>query len=31
MTVQDIVDLAKIRLQNTAIARNENALIKFIY
>ena len=31
MTVQDIVDLAKIRLNNTAISRNEDALIKFIY
>lgn len=31
MIVQDIIDLAKIRLQNTAIARNEDALIKFIY
>lgn len=31
MTVQDIIDLAKIRLQNTAISRNEDALIKFIY
>lgn len=31
MTVQDIIDLAKIRLHNTAISRNEDALIKFIY
>ena len=31
MIVQDIVDLAKLRLQNTAVARNEDALIKFIY
>jgi hypothetical protein len=31
MTGQDIVDLAKIRLQNTAISRNEDVLIKFIY
>lgn len=31
MLVQDILDLAKIRLGNLAISKNNNALIKMIY
>lgn len=31
MTVQDVLDIAKLKLNNNAISRNENALIKFIY
>jgi hypothetical protein len=31
MYVQDIVELAKIKLHNLPIAKNEDALIKFIY
>ena len=31
MLVQDILDLAKIKLGNLAISRNNSALIKMIY
>ena len=31
MVVQDIIDLAKIRLSNLPVVKNEDALIKFIY
>ena len=31
MLVQDILDLAKIKLNNLAISKNNNALIKMIY
>ena len=31
MLVQDILDLAKIKLGNLAISKNNNALIKMIY
>ena len=31
MLVQDIVDLAKIKLQNLTVAKNDSALIKFIF
>ena len=31
MTVQDVLDIAKLKLSNSAISKNENALIKFIY
>lgn len=31
MTVQDVLDIVKLKLNNSAISRNENALIKFIY
>jgi len=31
MLVKDIVDLAKIKLQNLAVAKNDTALIKFTF